>query len=108
MFESHIVKYPWLTDSGDAHISSSVKYQRTAPVTSRTYRHADCVLDCPHAPFLLKHLELMVWYGAPPTPWAAIVATRWWQLDRAPAEHAQTESVPSALVRRWALSGAGN
>jgi hypothetical protein len=34
----------------------------------------------------------MVWYGAPPTPWTAIVATRWWQLDRAPAEHAQTES----------------
>jgi hypothetical protein len=25
----------------------------------------------------------------------------WWQLDRAPAEHAQTESVPSVLVRRW-------
>jgi hypothetical protein len=24
-----------------------------------------------------------VWYGAPLTPWAAIVATRWWQLDRA-------------------------
>jgi hypothetical protein len=43
----------------------------------------------------------MVWYGAPPTPWTAIVATRWWQLDRAPAEHAQTESAPSALVRRW-------
>jgi hypothetical protein len=43
----------------------------------------------------------MVWYGAPPTPWTAIVATRRWQLDRAPAEHAQTESVPSALVRRW-------
>jgi hypothetical protein len=43
----------------------------------------------------------MVWYGAPPTPWTAIVATRWWQLDQAPAEHAQTESVPSALVRRW-------
>jgi hypothetical protein len=43
----------------------------------------------------------MVWYGAPPTPWTAIVATRWWQLDRAPTEHAQTESVPSALVRRW-------
>jgi hypothetical protein len=41
----------------------------------------------------------MVWYGAPPTPWTAIVATRWWQLDRAPAEHAQTESLPSALVR---------
>jgi hypothetical protein len=39
--------------------------------------------------------ECMVWYGAPPTPWTAIVATRWWQLDRAPAEHAQTESVPS-------------
>jgi hypothetical protein len=34
----------------------------------------------------------MVWYGAPPTPWTAIVATKWWQLDRAPAEHAQTES----------------
>jgi hypothetical protein len=43
----------------------------------------------------------MVWYGAPPTPWTAIVATRWWWLDRAPAEHAQTESVPSALVHRW-------
>jgi hypothetical protein len=43
----------------------------------------------------------MVQYGAPPTPWAAIVAIRWWQLDQAPAEHAQTESVPSALVRRW-------
>jgi hypothetical protein len=43
----------------------------------------------------------MVWYGAPPTPWTAIAATRWWQLDRAPAEHAQTVSVPSALVRRW-------
>jgi hypothetical protein len=43
----------------------------------------------------------MAWYGAPPTPWTAIVATRWWQLDRAPAEYAQTESVPSALVRRW-------
>jgi hypothetical protein len=42
----------------------------------------------------------MVWYGAPPTPWTAIVATRWWQLDRAPAEHAQTESVPSALVQK--------
>jgi hypothetical protein len=45
----------------------------------------------------------MVWYGAPPTSWAAIDATRWWQLDQAPAEHAQTESVPSALVRRWVL-----
>jgi hypothetical protein len=43
----------------------------------------------------------MVWYGAPPTPWTAIVATGWWQLDRAPAEHAQTESILSALVRRW-------
>jgi hypothetical protein len=42
----------------------------------------------------------MVWYGALSTPWTAIVATRWWQLDRPPAEHAQTESVPSAL-RRW-------
>jgi hypothetical protein len=44
----------------------------------------------------------MVWYGmdygAPPTPWTAIVATRWWQLDRAPAEHAQTESVPSIIL----------
>jgi hypothetical protein len=41
-------------------------------------------------------------YGAPPTPWAATVATRWCQLERAPTEHAQTaESVPSALVRRW-------
>jgi hypothetical protein len=45
--------------------------------------------------------EWLVWHGAPPTPWTAIVATRWWQLDRVPAEHAQTESVPSALVRRW-------
>jgi hypothetical protein len=35
----------------------------------------------------------MEWYGAPPTPWTAIVATKWWQLDRAPAEHAQTESL---------------
>jgi hypothetical protein len=43
----------------------------------------------------------MVWYGAPPTPWTAIVATRWWLLDRVPTEHTQTESVPSALVRRW-------
>jgi hypothetical protein len=54
----------------------------------------------------------MVWYGTPPTSWAAIDATRWWHLDRAPAElwllpgclaepNAQTESVPSALVRRW-------
>jgi hypothetical protein len=47
------------------------------------------------------HSGCMVWYGAPPTSWAAIDATRWWQLDRAPAEHAQTESVPSALVQRW-------
>jgi hypothetical protein len=37
------------------------------------------------------HDHGMVWYGAPPTPWTAIVATRWWQLDRAPAEHAQTD-----------------
>jgi hypothetical protein len=37
----------------------------------------------------------MVWYGAPPTPWTAIVATRWWQLDLSPAKHAETESVPS-------------
>jgi hypothetical protein len=42
----------------------------------------------------------MVWYGAPPTPLDRNLATKWWQ-DRAPAEHAQTESVPSALVRRW-------
>jgi hypothetical protein len=41
-------------------------------------------------------------YGAPPTSWATIDATRWWHLDRAPAEqYAQTESVPSALLRRW-------
>jgi hypothetical protein len=57
----------------------------------------------------------MVWYGAPPTSWAAIGTIRWWHLDRAPAElccilpvngclakpSAQTQSVPSALVRRW-------
>jgi hypothetical protein len=36
----------------------------------------------------------MVWYGAPPTPWAAIVATRWWQLDRAPTEHARRPLSP--------------
>jgi hypothetical protein len=23
------------------------------------------------------HVDGMVWYGAPPTPWTAIVATRW-------------------------------
>jgi hypothetical protein len=28
-----------------------------------------------------KILWYQVWYGAPPTPWAAIVAIRWWQLD---------------------------
>jgi hypothetical protein len=48
----------------------------------------------------------------PPSPWAVIGTTRWWHLDRAPAElwvppcclepSAQTESVPSTLVRRWA------
>jgi hypothetical protein len=50
----------------------------------------------PHAPMAIKCN--MAWYSAPPTPWTAIVATMWWQLDRAPAEHAQTESVPSARV----------
>jgi hypothetical protein len=55
----------------------------------------------------------MVWMVPPyNTPCAAIGTTRWWHLDRAPAElrvlpgcqaepSAQTESVPSALVRRW-------
>jgi hypothetical protein len=40
-----------------------------------------------------------IWYGAPPTgtPWAAIVATRWWQLDRVPTQHAQTEFVPTSV-----------
>jgi hypothetical protein len=27
----------------------------------------------------------MVWYPSYPLAWAAIVATRWWQLDRAAA-----------------------
>jgi hypothetical protein len=42
----------------------------------------------------------MLWYGAPPTPSTAIVVTRWWQLDRAPAEHAQT-----VCLRGWHLTG---
>jgi hypothetical protein len=29
----------------------------------------------------------MIWYGAPPTPWTAVVATRWWQLDRLETFH---------------------
>jgi hypothetical protein len=36
-----------------------------------------------------------LWNGAPLIPWTAIIATRWWQPDLAPAEHAQTEFVPS-------------
>jgi hypothetical protein len=36
----------------------------------------------------------MVWYGAPPTPWTAIVATKWWQLDRTQSEHAQPAPDP--------------
>jgi hypothetical protein len=33
------------------------------------------------ARLLLAPVTGMVWYGAPPTPWTAIVATRWWQLE---------------------------
>jgi hypothetical protein len=51
----------------------------------------------------------MVWYGALPTPWAAIGTTRWWHLDRAPAEHrlrqfrALFEIETSELQRRLAV-----
>jgi hypothetical protein len=44
-----------------------------------------------------------VWYGvAPllPTPWTAIDATRWWHLDRAPAEVGSTpfQTIPAQFL----------